>query len=238
MRVTVKREIATIEAANKQLQGSISEQEQVFLKQREQMEKAKVTLSKMQAEQQEKFNRLEMDVLQAKVKRSVDDIYSNDVSVQEKINTREKFELIKDEKHPRDQSGKSLPKPLPVKKEEDEPEFITINFDGTQKENPVPKAELKSEDASSLDQKQMMKQVKNYDMDDQTKAFLEHYLMDETKPKDSVLEKEEIRTGISEERNDSPPKDKAPENNIKKTESLAKLDKLPAKDGQQEKPKT
>lgn len=218
--MNLKRELAAIEAANKQLQESIAEQEQVFLKQREQMEKAKITLSKMQAEQHDKVSRMEQDFLHAKMKRSVDDIYSNEISVHDKGHSSDKFELDKADNLSRKLSGKSQSKSLSIKKAPEENRFVTINFDSREQDLKHQTSQDGAPDSSAMDKNQIRKQVKNYDMDDQTKAFLENYLLEDHKQKDLVLEKEALPTGLSEDKPAAHSKDPSRDAEAKKADSL------------------
>lgn len=235
LRATVKKELNAIEAANKQLKESIAEQEQVYLKQKEQMEKAKITLSKMQAEQQAKVQKMEIDFLQAKMKKSIDDIYSNEVSVHDKAHEAHNYNFDGKEDPVRGLSGKSNSKSLSIKRGQDENKFVTINFDGRQK-GPINKnSHLDGSDSTPMDKNQLMNQVKNYDMDDQTKAFLENYLLDEAKPKDLLMEKEVLPTGLSDDRVGEPQKDQSRDSEAKKVSPQGKelpptaKDQLPTK---------
>lgn len=226
----MKKELNAIEAANRQLKESIAEQEQVFLKQREQMEKAKITLSKMQAEQQARVQKMELDFLQAKMKRSIDDIYSNEVSVHDKEQAMDKFDHEKEEKQQRGLSGKSNSKSISLRRGNEEPKFVTIKFDERDKGSHGKKPSLSGNETSAMDKNQIRNQVKNYDMDDQTKAFLENYLLDDAKPQDPLLEKEILPTGLSDDKVGDHSKELIQDFDLKKKSKTALDNKIPTKD--------
>lgn len=173
----MRKELAAIEEANRQIKESIAEQDKVFEYQKEQIEKAKAAITKLHEDKQQMIHRLEMSYHAAKVNKLGDEYYSKDQSFHNRGGSIDRMSHDIYPLSTRKGSAKSNSQSQANMRRSDGNKFITIHFDRDKKT--VEGGEKVNGDKSDLDQGQFMKQVNSYEMNDEAKKFLEEYLKDD-----------------------------------------------------------
>lgn len=198
LRSSVRKELAAIEEANRQIKESIGEQDKVFEYQKEQIEKAKASIGRMHEEKQQMIHRLEMSYHASKVNKLGDEQFFNDYSLNHRAGS---IDRTSQDRHPfstRKGSAKSNSQSQAHVRQSDSNKFITIHFDKKQAE-PKSNGDLNKVAGGSVDdKKQMIKQVNSYEMNDEAKKFLEEYLKEDIDTTDQPVIKASDRKPQSE----------------------------------------
>jgi hypothetical protein len=226
MRASFQKEINDLNNWSRQVKESLSEQERVLQHQKDQIEKVKLAISKLYSEKQELLQRIELSYHSAKLGREVDGNYSKDVSLNHKLGSVDKNLEDKEPLSSRKASAKSHSQSQHQFKQEEEDKYITIHFNSKEDQKKPALGQELADEEKLVTHQQLMNQVKNYEMDADSKKFLEEYLKDDRKANTNNTQKvsnhsEKLKPDSNIASKESlgkiVPEKHAPEENIKET---------------------
>lgn len=207
---------------SRQVKASLAEQEQVLVHQKEQIEKVKHAISKLYAEKQELLHRIELSYHSAKLGRTADENYSKDVSFHHKAGSIDKNSVDREPLSTRKASAKSQSQTNGQIKTAEEDNYITVHFNSKAGVKKAHKDQVPDEEELPANHNQLMKQVNNYEMDDESKKFLEQYLKEDPKPSQKKIQKPSDNGGQQQQESNELPQEKEDQKQGKASHSMGK----------------